>query len=223
MFWFEFNGYNSQDYGIKIVETSPITITKLEINTIEVPGRTPLTSLGEYKGYTKEIICLVENNNLREFSWLKGIGILKLSWEPGVFFKAKLSEQLDFISLVKRKRTLSVVFEVEPFAYVDGITKITLTGTDNIVNNNYTVYSQPRIKVFGNGNVTLSINRKQFKINNLSEYAEVDSNLYTVSKGSTNLSNNFEGEFPLLNVGENRIIASSNITKIEIEPNWRWL
>lgn len=41
--------------------------------------------------------------------------------------------------------------------------------------------------------------------------------------GSTLLNNKMSGEFPVLELGENNISWVGNVSKLEIQPNWRWL
>jgi len=51
----------------------------------------------------------------------------------------------------------------------------------------------------------------------------LDSALMECYQGSTAQNNQMQGPFPVLNTGATAITWSSGITKIEIEPRWRYL
>ena len=89
--------------------------------------------------------------------------------------------------------------------------------------------SYPKIKIYGSGNVTISINGRETKFSNVTSditidsdpdvmetYREVDGVL--VNEHKKLLSNQV---YPYLDSGENRIIWNSNVKKIVIEPRWQ--
>jgi phage-related protein len=121
-----------------------------------------------------------------------------------------------------------VQFKVFPFKYsVNAVRShaddLTLTSPTTI-NNKGTVYSQPTITVYSTGDITLTINDTDYGLLGVEEYITIDSELMEVYKGTANANNKYSAmDFPRFEVGENRISWTGNVTKIEIEPKWRWL
>ncbi|ENZ6655287.1 phage tail protein, partial [Enterococcus hirae] len=89
--------------------------------------------------------------------------------------------------------------------------------------------SYPKIKIYGSGNVTISINGRETKFSDVTSditidsdpdvmetYREVDGVL--VNEHRKLLSNQI---YPYLDSGENRITWNSNVRKIVIEPRWQ--
>jgi phage-related protein len=99
---------------------------------------------------------------------------------------------------------------------------LTLTSSGTVVNPG-TVYSLPRIKVYGTGSRTLTVDGKPIVLNLLSGNLTLDSELKECSFGDTAQNNRMTGDFPVLEVGSNAISLGSGITKVEIEPRWRYL
>jgi phage-related protein len=85
------------------------------------------------------------------------------------------------------------------------------------------VYSLPKITVYGTGSRNLTINGKLVVLNILSGSLVLDGELKTCYYGSVAQNQNMTGDFPVLNVGSNTITLGTGITKIEIEPRWRYI
>ena len=74
------------------------------------------------------------------------------------------------------------------------------------------------IKVYGNGNIQLTINGETMQIDNVTDYVEVDSNLLQVrNKDKTSKDDDTLGDFILLEKGENTISYTGSVTKIILE------
>lgn len=74
------------------------------------------------------------------------------------------------------------------------------------------------IKIYGTGNIQLTINNETMQINNVSDYVEIDSNLLQVrNKDGTSKDNDTLGDFVLLEKGENIISYIGEVTKIVVE------
>lgn len=85
-----------------------------------------------------------------------------------------------------------------------------------------TFESEPVITIFGTGNITLYVNNQSIVLTSISNDITLDSETLNAYSGSTSLNNKMNGEFPKFQVGENTINWTGNITKIEVQPNWRW-
>ena len=82
-----------------------------------------------------------------------------------------------------------------------------------------TVEGEPNIKIYGSGNIQLTINSETIQINNVNEYVELDSKLLLcLNSDKTSKSRDMIGHFPLLTKGINNISWTGNVSKVEILP-----
>lgn len=138
-----------------------------------------------------------------------------------VFYKIKKVEMANPQRSYRYKCDFSVKFTLEPFTYLKCDNLILTTSTSLYNPGSYK--SLPTIRVYGTDNVQVTINSRTFSISNITEYADVNSELRRCYKGVDPKNNDMVGDFPYFDVGENRIILSSNVTKLDISPNWRCL
>jgi len=87
--------------------------------------------------------------------------------------------------------------------------------------------SEPYIKAYVAGTGKIYIGEQTITINGVNGTIEIDSammNAYRNESGLiTNLNNKMIGDFPVLVEGNNRISFDGGITKLEINPRWRWI
>lgn len=106
----------------------------------------------------------------------------------------------------------------EPFMYLVNEQYIDLKNNSNIFYKG-TVPGECNIKIYGNGNIQLTINDETIQINNVNEYVELDSKLLLcLNKDRTSKSRDMIGHFPLLIKGINKINWIGNVSKVEILP-----
>ncbi|BDR75277.1 phage tail domain-containing protein [Clostridium tetani] len=217
---------NSKNLNIVINKRPPLPKSERRINYITIAGRHgALTEdLGSYEDIELEFECTimdnVEHNSVLVNSWLDGSGELYLSWLDGYKFKVKNvvfgGIDIDIVGEFKVK------FICEPFKYLE-------SQIIEITQNNFTIYnegtfeSQPYVKIFGSGYISLNINDEVIKLKNIEDYVELDSEIMECYKGTVNCNNKMTGEFPIFQVGENKISWTGNVSKIEITPRWRCL
>jgi phage-related protein len=90
-----------------------------------------------------------------------------------------------------------------------------------ILNNFGSYESKPLIKIYGSGNITISIGGKSFTVNNVADYVVVDSEIKECYKDSTNKGRDMIGDYPILPIGPSNISWTGAVNKIEITPRWR--
>gem|GEM_PF-4031619 len=129
-----------------------------------------------------------------------------------------------FRHLRKAKQELASVggSAVEQGELDDFIAPITLTSSGNVANIG-TVYSFPKITVYGTGSRTLTVNGRAVILNILQGNLTLDSELKLCYFGNVAQNQNMQGEFPVLEVGSNAITLGSGISRVEIEGRWRSL
>ena len=92
------------------------------------------------------------------------------------------------------------------------------------VTNPGSIYSEPIIKIFGSGDINLTINSEVIKLKEVTNNIILDSvqqNCY--NEATDNLNSKMTGEFPKFEIGENNISWTGSVSKVEVIPNWRWL
>jgi phage-related protein len=109
----------------------------------------------------------------------------------------------------------SVNFICEPFKYGNEIIR-TITTNNNSFNYSGTADVKPLINVYGQGDITLTINNENVVLKQVSDYIVIDGNLEDAYKDTALQNNKMQGEFPILKPGENIIDFIGNVTKIEI-------
>lgn len=88
------------------------------------------------------------------------------------------------------------------------------------------IFSKPRMTIYGDGNITLSINGKQILIIALGDnkWITIDSAQMNAYKGDAFMNRHVIGNYDdlALPVGRNEITWSGNVTKITVEDFSRW-
>lgn len=225
-------GINSDTItGLIISELPPISKPKMKTAITKIDGRDGdiIEELG-YESYTKSIkVGLSKNYDIDGvIKYFTGSGDLIMSNEPDKVYKCQIIEKVDYNKLLRFK-TATVKFYTQPFKYkkdepkailnIDGETSMTV---DNIGLEK----SKPIIKLTGSGTVAIQLNGTTV-FNYIFPENETEVIIDSIQEeaylNGFYKNRNMTGEFPILEVGENTISWSGNLTKIEIEPKSRWL
>ncbi len=196
---------------------------------ITIPGRNGVLTIdeGTYEAYNISVECGARGTEkLGEIAaWLDGSGDLILSTEADKVYLARISNAISISDVIYLYNSFLVQFRVFPFKYSvnafgDNLTIISPCS----IRNKGTVYAQPAITVYGTGDITLSINGLNYGLSDVEECITIDSEMMEVYRGATNANNKYSAmDFPRFEVGENSFSWTGNVTKIEVEPKWRWL
>jgi len=167
---------------------------------------------------------LLDDTNLDEVKfWLDGYSDLILSWQSDRSFKAKMINKIDIEQSLETFGEFPLIFKAQPFGYSLNNRLITVTNTPSTIINTATKDSKPVIKIYGNGNIELTVNSNVIHLINVIDYVTIDSDLLDCYKDTALQNNNMSGEFPTLQIGTNAISWVGTVTKVEITPNWRWI
>lgn len=231
MFSFIFQGKDSyEDYGIEIYDRPVNPLPERNVDFIEVPGRDGSLTQDHktYKNITIPINCFLRNkdNYQEQFKLIKqwlssGEGDLIFSDEPNLKYTALCVNRIDFTQPYINFGEFPIIFECNPYKRSMDNNKITITNGGTIFNPGAS--SKPIIKVYGTGNIDLTVNSNVVHLTNIVDYVTIDSELVDCYKDAVLFNNNMLGEFPELVPGANTISWTGTVTKIEITPNWRWL
>lgn len=235
MLSFTFGGKNSyEDYGIVIAKRPNLPSPKRRITYIETPGRNSSVRYDEktYEDITLLIDCGLRSkgdliNQLDEIkAWLFNTGEsdLVFSFSPNKKYTAQVVNAIDFTQVFKYSSRFPVVFNGRPFKYASHNQEVEITKPTTFINNPGTIESEPILKVYGEGDITLKINDNEIKLIDIRGKIILNSTLEDCYNDAfENLNHKMVGVFPLLKVGQNQIQFTGNVEKLEMLPNWRWL
>ena len=229
MGWFKFKGKDSRDFGILISSVPQQTKPERRVERITIPGRSGELTQDEdtYEPYTISMQCSTRGSDRLDESvtWLNGAGELILATEPDKVYKAFIYNKIAISDVIYLYNSFLIQFRVHPFKYSVNAYGDTLElTTATKVRNSGSIYSEPIITVYGSGDITLTINEKDFPLYSVDGSITIDSEMMEVFKGNTNQNSKYGAvEFPRLEVGENEISWTGNVEKVEIHPKWRWL
>lgn len=221
---FIWKGIHSADMGLKIISLPNISIPEKREEKIIIPGRSGylISTDNSYEGEVKPVEFDYFDNNFDSIkTWLNGSGKVIFSNEPDRYYKARIINKLDLARVLERLHGGIVQFDCQPFSYLEDEI-ITITKNSTIYNQG-TFESQPYLKIFATGDITLNINNTVIKFTGIEDYIELDSEIMECYKDIQNCNNKMIGEFPIFKIGENNISWTGNVSKIEINPHWRCL
>ena len=227
--WFTFKGVDSREMGV-IVTAMPETVrAERRIESITVAGRNGSlhTDEGVYESYDRTMECaLIKRARLDEITaWLVGSGEMAFSTEPDKVYRVTIANKISIAQMMRVFQKFQVILDTQPFKYSVNAAGDALELTaPTTIRNSGTVYSEPIITVYGNGDITLNINGEDFPLYGVQESITIDCEIMEVFKGNTNQNSKYGGaEFPRFEVGQNEIRWTGNVSKIKIQPRWRWL
>lgn len=227
--WFTFKGVDSREMGV-IVTAMPETVrAERRIESITVAGRNGSlhTDEGVYESYDRTMECaLIKRAKLDEITaWLVGSGGMTFSTEPDKVYRVTIANKISIAQMMRVFQKFQVVMDTQPFKYSVNAAGDALELTaPTTIRNSGTVYSEPIITVYGSGDITLTVNGADFPLYGVQESITIDSEMMEVFKEDTNQNGKYGGvEFPRFEVGKNEISWTGNVSKIKIQPRWRWL
>ena len=216
-----FNNLNSsKDLGLAITDMANIPVAN---ETIEMVNGYIIRT-GEYLPI--ELPITFRSKNLKNIidhqeeilDWLYNVkdNKLILSFMPNRYYIVK-NVVVDNISRdFDKYNTISVTFTLEPFKYDIYDKTMILTKSEKIYYMG-NAKGKPKLKIYGSGNIELTINSETIQIKNIDEYVELDSKfLLCLNKNQQSKSIDMSGGFPILTKGINNISWTGNVTKIEL-------
>lgn len=203
------------------------------METVKVAGRNGdlLVDLGAWENYSQpyHIYFNAGNNGTPAAaravrSWLQApLGYCRLedSYDPDVFRMAYYAGPADIENIMNRFGRATIRFTCKPQRFFkSGETPIKISSSGTVLVNHH-FPSLPLIRVNGSSAGTLTIGNYTVRIDRLSSYIMLDSDLQDAYQGLQNKNSDiYAPEFPVLQPGENTIAWSGGITSLEITPRW---
>ena len=233
MFSFNFRGKNSfSDYGVYISKRPSIPSPKRRIINVVIPGKSSSLRFDEntYEDISIAVECSIKDevlpdkiDEIKEWLLAYGESDLIFSNQNNKKYIAQVVNAIDFTQVLKYISKFVIVFNCRPFKYESESTTIEMIAEGSITNPG-SIYSEPIIKIFGSGDINVTINSEIIKLKEVTDHIILDTvqqNCY--NETIDNLNNKMNGEFPKFEVGENNISWTGAVSKVEVIPNWRWL
>ena len=229
--WFSWNGVRCTEYSIHVTAQPSIICPSERVTFTNIPGRpgslTTLEADDVYDDFILPIECTVADlSRLPEIcTWLRGAGKLQLAGRSGGFYHARVANQIEFTKILRNheNRAFTVNFRCQPFWYQENVPEITVTTSGTFVTNPSSVYSEPVITVYGSGEITLMVGMTIMELDGITDSITLDSPLVEAYQGVVSMNSCMSGDFPTLLPGQNAISWTGNVTKVVIQPNWRYL
>lgn len=225
-----FNNICSEELGIIVVEGPPEVLAQEEYEEIIIEGRngTLIENKGTFPNIEKSFILttidldqdidlMIEKIKI----WLFNIKDNKLLYAiPNRYnIVKKVVIEEDIKTTFEEYGDFKIKFLCEPFYYNLLEKDITITEKGTKFYNKGDFNSNPKIVIYGTGDLQLTINDTTVQINNVDERVLLDSKLFLcLDKDNNNKSIDMIGNFPTLDIGENTITWVGNITKLDISP-----
>lgn len=225
------DGVNVSKYKLSVTDRPPVPTPEQDVEHKEIRGRHG--SLTKKYAF-KDIEYKLTFNFLEDSAFKQAFRVAKLAFfnakklsfddDPGIYYKIKSLVIDDADNDVEEYGQFEVTFTLDPFAYQETSTQ-TITAATTLNNPGYE--SEPYIKAYVAGNGNIYVGGHKIAITNINGTIEIDTalmNAYRVENGLiTNLNSHMVGNFPVLPHGQTKISFDGAISKLEIDPRWRWI
>lgn len=221
-----FNGNRSLNLNLFLENYPSIPIANEEYEEVPIEGRNGklIINKGTYPDkkipFTFTILSpRIEIDFERVYEWLTEIEDNRLIF--GRRDRCYKVKKVIFGDIQKEFRSIGefdVTFICEPFVQdlEETVHEITTSGYKIYYNGN--APGDTLIKVYGSGNIQLTINGETMQINNVTDYVEIDSDLLQVrNQDGTSKDDDTLGDFVLFTKGENVISYTGTVTKVVVE------
>lgn len=231
--YFIYDGLDSRDYGIWIFDMTTDTGAELQQEKISVPGRDGDLTIGSSRlaNVTHRYMGVIYQNfesNLQAFrdAMAAKRGYLELtdSLHPGEVYRALYSMVFD--PTIPRGRSMgkfAIEFDRKPQRWLASGQSASSVASGDTLTNPTSQKARPLIHVVGYG--TLYVGSHAVTISQGYAYVDIDCDMMDCYHGTDNANELVtfgDGEFPVLEPGENGITYSGNITSVSITPRyWR--
>ena len=228
---FYLDGVDALSVGIRLRE--PITFSGATpiIDTQKIPGRNGVLTFhtGAYKNRTAEARCFsleenVQNAVARASAFLlskRGYRRLECSNDTDHFWKAMVSNGASVEDRARLLNPFEIKFDCMPQRWAkSGEESIEFTESGSLYNN-FGGVALPLINVYGNGSGTINIGNYEVIVKSIDGVLHLDSETQNAYNETGNQNMNISAPiFPELEVGNNGVSFTGDITKLEIIPRW---
>lgn len=233
-----FNGKASDSFDIPILIESPPTYVypERDYEVQHVPGRNGdiYIDKNSYKNVQRSY-ALAAGDDYESYdklanqiaTWLhSATGYAKLydTYEPEYYRMAMYVETGTLTPIVRNGIRITANFNCKPQRFLhSGDDVITVSSSNTNITNPTQYTSRPIVTVYGSGVGTVTINGIKVTLNDIDTYTVLNSEIDDAYKGTVNKNPYIvldNGIFPELKAGDNTIIFTGGVTKVEVIPKW---
>ena len=226
------NDVYTDDYGIKPKGRIEVPTPQQDVQQIDIKGRHG--SLTKKYGYMDIPLLvhfyMIDKDNFKPVFRIAKMHLLNAKTiifddDNEIFYKVKNTQIDTAENIIKTFGEFTVNFILDPFQYeLNDSSRII---TDRTTFNNPGYESAPIITAQVAGTGRIYVNDQVITIQNVNGTIIINSELMNAYRNNngiiTNLNNHMIGDFPILEHGSNVIDFDGDITKLEVNPRWRWV
>jgi phage-related protein len=229
--WISFRGVRSDSIShVRVAEMPVASRGAMRFTQYSVKGRDGTLQVNEgYEPYdVKCKLILYQCTAVEKYNinlWASGSGRLIASDDPSRAWIATVNEAVTW----KRYKTgnkyndvAEITWTCQPIMREAVESEETFTASGAIANIG-TVDSYPMITVHGSGDCVFSVAGQEIILTDVDAgtpvYIDCENGYVYTENGAAEMT----GEFPVLGMGENAVILTSGVTRIDIKPRWGWL
>ena len=182
-----------------------------------------------YQGYNTVLEVLIRDIKRKEFlSSLRRGNRLSLPKEENVYREYYIDGEVKTTYYSEGYSKLAIPVYFNAFKYSTSKKIFTFQkGLFNTIYNEGDVYAEPVYTIRGNGNLIFSVNGTVHTLRNaqggyIVNCKNKEQNITDLSGISKNVTSEYNGNFPILETGGNRIQLISG-DSLEMKVNWRWI
>ncbi|WP_225743375.1 distal tail protein Dit [Marinilactibacillus sp. Marseille-P9653] len=220
----KYNGKNSEELGLIMVNEVEHELASNDIEVLEIEGRDGVLLFDKQrlkpieKAYPMHLRKDVYQSTAPISEWLnvKGWHELLLSWDPDYQYKATVINSISIEEVIKQFGKIRVAFLVHPIKFLKtSLVERTLT-KGQIINNRGNVRADPIITLTGNGDTVITINGRRTVLEDVQGSIVLDMQNSMVYSGNLSAWNKLVRESnshkPYLDVGNNTINWTGTFT-----------
>lgn len=212
--------YNLKENGGYMAYKPEIELPILDIERKAVLGKgSPLTyNLEKYRDRSIVVpVFFMDWDSVKKFNkFFNGNrGKLYFNYKKGYYKIVEVNSI--FERDAKGLPEIDINLTIEPFMFLEDI-NMTFTQNTNVFTNFSDAASKCILKIYGTGDVSVSVNNQTYDIYGLDGYIVLNSDTLQILKDTTNENKKVIGNLSSLKIvsGENIIRKTGNITKIEL-------
>lgn len=235
--YFTFGGVSSLDFGLRISEPRTLQSATRDISVLYVPGRNGAIIQDEGAFHNVDIayntwIETPDRDAVAKYARAAKAWLLSNpgeyrelcdTYDPDYCRMACCINGLDIDRRAWRFLAQEIVFSCAPYLYLRTgllLREISTSGT-SLVFNPEAFPSNPYFKLYGNGDLALTVNETEWTFSGITDYVEIDAETKNTFKGTQLLNSQKTGSgYPVLLPGTNEISVSASVSRLEMKPRW---
>ena len=228
---FTYKNKNSKNFGLRVLNEVTFTSPVRDVSLIQVPGRDGdlVRDNGRFNSVIKRMPCRLEVSDdgieqaiSRVNNWLIDDGRFhEFEWEgdPEFLYRARIHGDVSTARFLSRFGKTMIDFSFHPVKYLKSSLGFRQVSSGDNVRNEFNIDAKPRLRVLGNGDVTIHINGRPLVLRGISGGCLIDSESMSITdlEGQYPWFERMFSPFPVLTSGDNLITFGSNVS-VFIEP-----